>query len=92
MTGPPAGVAFNRGVSAVATKTLIDRIGALPPEKRAEVEKFVESLAARTQPVPAEGASDELLQRIDDRRERLRRSSGLFDSVAAIRELRENGD
>jgi hypothetical protein len=37
----------------VATKTLIAKIEALPPEKKAEVEDFVESLAQRGIP-PAE--------------------------------------
>ena len=71
----------------VATKSLIERIEALPPEKKAEVADFVEFLAARTKPT---GVSDEFLRRIDERRERLRGQHGLYDSVATIRDLREN--
>jgi hypothetical protein len=32
------------GMKAMATRTLIEKIEALPPEKKAEVEEFVESL------------------------------------------------
>jgi len=77
---------------AVATKTLIDKIEALPPEKKAEVEDFVEFLATRQQGAGAVGLSAEFLHRIDERRERLRRKYGLYDSVATIRDLRDNGD
>jgi len=74
----------------VATKSLLERIEALPPEKKAEVADFVEFLAARSKPTVAAGVSDEFLRRIDERRERLRGQHGLYDSVATIRELREN--
>jgi hypothetical protein len=76
----------------MATKSLIDRIEALPPDKKAEVADFVEFLATRGQPTAPRGLSDELLRRIDERRERLRRQYGLYDSVATIRELREDSD
>ena len=78
----------------VSTKTLVEKIEALPADKRAEVEDFVEFVAARSRPSePApKRFADELLKRIDDRRERLFREHGLFpDSTEIIRELRENG-
>lgn len=75
----------------VATKTLFEKIE-VPPEKKAEVADFVEFLAIRRQAPATAGISDEFLRRIDERRERLRRQYGLYDSVATIRELRENGD
>jgi hypothetical protein len=74
----------------VPTKRLFERIEALPPEKRAEVADFVEFLATRGQAIATGGVSDEFLRRIDERRERLRGQYGLYDSVATIRELREN--
>lgn len=75
----------------MASKTLIDKIDALPPEKRAELERYVDELAADSSQ-PTGGLTDELLARIDERRERLFREHGLFDSVAVLRELRENGE
>jgi hypothetical protein len=75
----------------MATRTLAEKIEALPPEKKAEVEDFVEFLAGRKERTP-KTPSDDLLLRIDDLRERLRREHGLFsDSTAIVRELRENG-
>lgn len=74
----------------MASKSLIDRIEALPPEKRAEVEDFVAFLTGRsTTTGSAANESEALLQRMDERRERLRREVGLFDSVEALRELRD---
>lgn len=77
-------------------EALIEKIEALPPEKRAEVEDFVNFVAERAgtkRPEPRGKAfPDELLKRIDERRERLFREHGLFsDSTEIIRELRENG-
>jgi hypothetical protein len=68
---------------------LIDKIEALPPDKRAEVEEFVERKLAQD-----EGAKTRsgLVERLRARRERLLREHGLFDSTPIIRELRENGD
>lgn len=81
----------------MATKTLIEKIEALPPEKRSEVERYVDALVAPSdskgkEPGPPKPSRDELFQRIHERRERLRREHGLFpDSTAIIRELRESG-
>lgn len=79
----------------MSTKTLVDKIESLPPDKKAEVEDFVDLVAARAR--ASESAPkrfpDDLLRRIDERRERLLREHGLFpDSTEVIRELRENGD
>jgi hypothetical protein len=80
-----------------ATKSRLERIEALPPEKKAEVEDFVEFLALRTKPsemthTPAARTfPDDLLERIDQRRERLFREHGNFDTLTILRELRENG-
>ena len=74
----------------MATRTLIDKIEALPPDKKAKVEEFVDSIA---QGVAPEGPafSPDLLDRIDARREGLLRERGLFpDSTQTIRELRED--
>jgi hypothetical protein len=81
----------------MATRTLTEKIEALPAEKKAEVEDFVEFLASRRldngtaprQPTPA--PQDDLLERIAEHREQLRQKYGLFDSVPIIRELREHG-
>lgn len=78
-------------------EALLEKIEALPPEKKAEVEDFVDFVSERVRrnrPEPKEKAfPDELLKRIDDRRERLLREHGLFsDSTEIVRELRENGD
>ena len=78
----------------MSTKTLIEKIESLPADKKAEVEDFVEFVAARNRPSPpaAKRFPDDLLKRIDDRRERLFREHGLFpDSTEAIRDLRDDG-
>lgn len=75
----------------MASKTLVEKIDALPPDKKAAVERYVERLA-REPTRQGEGLTDELLARIDARRERLFREHGLFDSVAILREMRENGE
>lgn len=77
----------------MSTKTLIDRIEALPPEKKAAVENFVdhmESVAASNR--PDAGPEDPLIERVRARRQRLLREHGLFDSSAILRRLREEGD
>jgi hypothetical protein len=80
-------------VLPMTPRTLIDKIESLPPDKRAEVEDFVDFLAARartSEPSPKR-FPDELLRRIDERRERLFREHGLFDTLPFIREFRETG-
>jgi hypothetical protein len=72
----------------MATKTLTEKIEALPPEKKAEVEGFVDALAARQGRV---AGGPGLVERLRARRERLLREHGLFDSLPIIRDLRENG-
>jgi hypothetical protein len=54
----------------MATRTLADRIEALPPEKRAEVEDFVDSLAQHDRASSSPG----LVERLRTRRERLLRA------------------
>lgn len=77
----------------MATRTLIDKIEDLPPEKRAEVEDFVEFLGSRT----ARGGTikrtfpDQLLRAINEDREELRRTKGLFDTQPLIWEFRDTG-
>jgi hypothetical protein len=76
----------------VATKTLIDKIQALPPDKKARVEDFVDSINDGVASPKKPAFPRELLERIDARREKLFREHGLFpDSTETIRELRENG-
>ena len=81
----------------MSTKTLVDKIEALPPEKKAEVEEFVELLASRSLVAtrPPSGATktfpDELLERIARRRERLFREHGYFDTLPILRDLKETG-
>ena len=75
------------------TRTLIEKIEALPPEKKAEVEDFVESLESRPTQQPETGpASDQLLERVRARRERLLEEHGLVDSSAILQQLREEGE
>jgi hypothetical protein len=81
----------------MATRTLTEKIEALPPEKKAEVEDFVEFLARRAGEPAGTGASttktfpDEILERIGRRRERLFQEHGYFDTLPILRDLRENG-
>jgi hypothetical protein len=70
----------------MATKTLIEKIEALPPEKKAEVEHFVDELS---RPAPAGVGDPGLVDRLRAQREELFRKHGLFDSVPVIRALRE---
>ena len=76
-------------------EALIEKIEALPPEKKAEVEKFVEGLRrAETAAAPESArdlSSDPLLERVRARRERLLREHGLFNTSEILRELREDG-
>ena len=80
----------------MGSHSLIEKIEALPEDKKAEVEDFVDSLRARDD---ASGDSarkrgriaPELLRRINERREALRREHGTFDMLPLIREFRETG-
>ena len=74
----------------MATKTLIEKIEALPPERRAEVEHFVDDLTTTGAVKPATFPA-ELLEKINTEREALRRDHGLFDTQPILRDLRENG-
>jgi uncharacterized membrane-anchored protein len=82
---------------AVSAKSLSERIEALPPEKQAEVEDFVEFLTRRMIPsvsARSQGTKrfpDDLLLRIKSRRERLFKEHGRFDTLTILRDLRENG-
>ena len=76
----------------MSTKELIEKIESLPPHKRAEIERLVDSLqtdSLQTERMPR--FSKELFDRVNERRERLRREHRLFDTVSIIRELREHG-
>lgn len=78
----------------MASKTLMEKIEALPGDKRAEVEDFVEFLAQRkgaSASPPAKTFPDEILRQINADREALLREYGLFDTVPFIREFRETG-
>jgi hypothetical protein len=77
----------------VTTKTLIGKIDALPPEKKAEVEDFVEFLRKRSASDGAirTGFPDELLRAINEDRDALRRTQGLFDTLPLIQEFRDTG-
>lgn len=72
----------------MASKALIEKIEALPAEKQAEVEHFVDAL--RTQ-ASADNGEPGLVERLRAHRERQFREHGLVDSLPLIRELRENG-
>jgi len=75
----------------MATKTLIDKIDALPPERQAEVEEFVELLGRRAARGSKGTFPDALLRAINEDREELRRTKGLFDTRPLIWEFRETG-
>jgi hypothetical protein len=79
----------------MATKSLIEKIEALPPDKKAEVEDFVEFLARRgtaERDAQSEGRfPDELLRAINADRAALFREQGPIDTDPVLRELREHG-
>ena len=77
----------------MATRNLIEKIEALPPEKRAEVEDFVDFVARRRRERPASAGvfPRELLDKINADREALFRRHGNIDTDTILRELRENG-
>jgi hypothetical protein len=71
----------------MATRTLIEKIEALPPDKQAEVQRFVESLAPAEEPL----FPQELLHHIRRDHEALARQSGPIDTDDVLRELRDSG-
>lgn len=78
----------------MASKALIEKIEALPAEKKAQVEDFVEFLARRSEVRPPSGAPrfpKELLDRITAEREALYREQGPIDTDPILRDLREHG-
>ena len=75
----------------MASRALVEKIEALPPAKRAEVEDFVDFLAARGEhprPLPDRLT---LLERLRTQRKRLLHEHGLYDSLSVLRELRDTG-
>ncbi len=74
----------------MASKSLIDKIEALPAEKKAEVEDFVEFLSSRPSHTTAKPGTS-LVERLRAQRAELFRGDGLFDSLPHIREFRETG-
>lgn len=76
----------------MSTTELLEKIDLLPPEERATIENLVDILAKRHrshQGPSAERFPQELLDRVDERREKIFREHGLLDSAAAIREFRD---
>ena len=71
----------------MSTADLLERITALPPEKRERAEAYVDFLAREAEA----GPRDPLVDRILGRRERLRAAIGSLDNHRDIRDLRENG-
>jgi hypothetical protein len=72
-------------------EALIEKIESLPPERRAEVEDFVDFLRNRPRPEPRKTKPLELVERLRVQRERLLQAHGLYDTLPLIREFRENG-
>lgn len=72
----------------VSTRELIDKIEALPPEKKARLERFVEALHHEGS---HHGRPADLVERLRAHRERLLRAHGTVDSLPLIRELRHTG-
>ncbi len=75
----------------MTTRTLVDKIEALPDDDRAEVEGFLDFLVSRRPPANAPASESGLVARLRARRERLLREHGLFDSLPMLRELRDTG-
>lgn len=72
-------------------RALVERIEALPPDKRAEVEDFIELVARRQAVNTGQPRSSDLLGKINARREAIRSEHGLVDSLPLIRQFRESG-
>ena len=71
---------------------LIENIKRLPPDELRDIEALVCARVerrTRNQPKAEPRFSQDLLDRIDARRERLSHDFGLFDSARAIQEFRE---
>jgi len=77
--------------SHIVTKSLTEKIEALPPEKKALVEDLVASLSSPDGEIAATSGVDAYVERARLRRERLLRQHGLYDTSAILRELREEG-
>lgn len=75
---------------AVTKEALLQKIESLPPDKRVEVERFVESLAARAR-AQEPAFSQELFDAIDAARDALLAKHGLIETDSILRELREQG-
>lgn len=76
----------------MSTTELLHKIDLLPPEERATVENLVEILARHHrshQGSPVERFPQDLLDRVDARREKIFQEHGLLDSAATIREFRD---
>jgi hypothetical protein len=77
------------------SKALFEKIETLSPEKKAEVERFVDALAANaetgTSAVRRSPFPPGLIERINVRREALLEDHGLFNTLPYIREFRETG-
>ncbi len=75
-------------------RALAAEIEGLPPEDRAEIERYVRSLVKRrsAHPLPKSAPPEtSRVERLRARRERLLREHGLFDMTSLIREFRETG-
>jgi hypothetical protein len=85
-------MALDRG-QIVTKEALIEKIESLPPEKKAEVERLVDSLAAETAANGSAGSSFPagLIERINARREALLKDHGTFNTLPYLREFRETG-
>ncbi len=71
---------------------LIENIKKLPPEEQRDIEALVRTRVERRASNQAKMAPrfpQDLLKRIDARREQLAHDFGLFDSARAIQEFRE---
>lgn len=68
-------------------EALLEKIESLPPDKRVEVERFIESLARSQEPA----FSQELFDAIDAARDALLAKHGLIETDSILRELREQG-
>lgn len=76
----------------MSTIELLQKIDLLPAEERATVENLVEILAKRhrlRQSPSVERFPQEVLDRVDERRERIFREHGVLDSAGALREFRD---